>query len=79
MRTRETIHRAHWTNGPITANVRRTPGVFPDVNPLIWGVIMAYQAPSIKSVGSIADLTLAEGGNGNDDRFLFFTWGTEVS
>ncbi len=40
---------------------------------------MSYEAPSIKSVGSIADLTLAEGSDGNDDRFLFFTWGTEVS
>jgi len=40
---------------------------------------MAYEAPSIKAVGSVADLTLAEGSDGNDDRFLFFTWGTEQS
>ncbi|WP_279070507.1 hypothetical protein [Microbacterium lacticum] len=40
---------------------------------------MAYEAPSIKTVGSVTDLTLAQGWKGNDDRFLFFTYGTDKS
>ena len=40
---------------------------------------MAYEAPSIKAVGAVADLTLAQGKDGHDDRFLFFTWGTDKS
>jgi hypothetical protein len=36
-----------------------------------------YDAPRITEVGSVRDLTLAEGSKGNDDRFLFFTWGTD--
>jgi len=40
---------------------------------------MAYEAPKLVEVGSVRDLTLAEGRDGHDDRFLFFTWGTDVS
>ncbi|MCK9794845.1 lasso RiPP family leader peptide-containing protein [Isoptericola sp. 4D.3] len=34
-----------------------------------------YEAPRITEAGSVRDLTLAQGLDGNDDRFLFFTWG----
>lgn len=40
---------------------------------------MAYEAPSIKTVGSVTDLTLAQGRAGHDDRLLFFTFGTDKS
>lgn len=40
---------------------------------------MAYEAPSIKTVGGIADLTLAQGWEGKDDKFLFFAYGTAKS
>ena len=40
---------------------------------------MAYEAPSIKTVGGIADLTLAQGGDGKDDKFLWFAWGSNKS
>lgn len=36
-----------------------------------------YESPSITEVGSVRDLTLAQGLTGNDDRFLWFTWGTD--
>ncbi|GAA4191445.1 hypothetical protein GCM10022288_22240 [Gryllotalpicola kribbensis] len=38
---------------------------------------MAYEAPSIRTVGSVSGTTLAQGTDGNDDQFLFFTWGTD--
>lgn len=42
------------------------------------GVIdMQYEAPSITEVGSVRELTLAEGLAGKDDRFWFFAWGTD--
>lgn len=38
-----------------------------------------YEAPQITEVGSVRDLTLAQGGRGNDDRFLFFfTYGDKT-
>jgi hypothetical protein len=33
---------------------------------------MAYEAPKITTVGSVANLTQAQGWNGWDDHFLFF-------
>ncbi|MGH1561885.1 lasso RiPP family leader peptide-containing protein [Mumia sp. DW29H23] len=36
---------------------------------------MAYEAPKLTEVGSVRDLTLGQGLDGNDDQFLFFTWG----
>lgn len=38
---------------------------------------MQYEAPSITEVGTVRELTLAQGLSGNDDQFLFFTWGTD--
>lgn len=37
-----------------------------------------YEAPQITEVGSVRDLTLAQGWSGNDDRFLFFTYGDKT-
>ncbi|WP_165372810.1 lasso RiPP family leader peptide-containing protein [Pengzhenrongella frigida] len=36
-----------------------------------------YESPRITEVGSVRDLTLAQGWNGNDDKFLWFAWGTD--
>ncbi|WP_413452168.1 hypothetical protein AA0Y32_12190 [Georgenia phoenicis] len=36
-----------------------------------------YAPPRITEVGSMPELTLAQGLHGNDDKFLFFTWGTD--
>lgn len=37
-----------------------------------------YEAPRITEVGSVRDLTLAQGWAGKDDKFLFFfTYGTD--
>jgi len=38
---------------------------------------MTYEAPTITTVGSVADVTLAQGIKGNDDTFLFFHYGTD--
>ncbi|WP_277209508.1 lasso RiPP family leader peptide-containing protein [Isoptericola croceus] len=38
-----------------------------------------YEAPRITEAGSVRDLTLAQGINGNDDKFLFFSWGENPS
>jgi hypothetical protein len=38
----------------------------------------AYEAPTIVEVGSVRDLTLAQGLSGHDDQFWFFTWGTDT-
>lgn len=35
-----------------------------------------YESPVLTTVGSLKDMTLGEGRQGNDDRFLFFAWGT---
>lgn len=49
-------------------------------NDKLGSIAMAYEAPSIKAVGSVADLTLAQGVSGNDDVLLWFIrYGTEVS
>jgi hypothetical protein len=37
---------------------------------------MQYEAPSIIEVGTVRELTLAQGSAGNDDQFLWFAWGT---
>lgn len=36
-----------------------------------------YESPSITKVGSLPELTLAQGISGSDDKFLFFTYGTD--
>ena len=36
-----------------------------------------YDAPRITEVGSVRDLTLAEGLDGKDDKWLFFRYGTD--
>ena len=36
-----------------------------------------YESPRIAKVGSLPALTLAQGHSGQDDKFLFFTWGTD--
>jgi hypothetical protein len=38
---------------------------------------MTYEAPKIREVGSVSDLTLAQGSTGNDDSLLWFSWGTK--
>ncbi len=38
---------------------------------------MAYEAPMLTDAGSVTDLTLAQGEAGHDDRFWFFSWGTD--
>lgn len=38
---------------------------------------MRYETPSITEVGEIRELTLAQGLAGDDDRFLFVTYGTD--
>lgn len=40
---------------------------------------MAYEAPSIRTVGSISGTTLAQGGAGNDDQLLWFHFGNKAS
>ena len=35
-----------------------------------------YVSPRITTVGSVPELTLAQGVSGKDDKFLFFSWGT---
>ncbi|MHA7985483.1 lasso RiPP family leader peptide-containing protein [Rathayibacter sp. CAU 1779] len=38
---------------------------------------MAYEAPSIKAIGSVADVTLAQSGFGQDDHFLGIPYGSD--
>ena len=43
-----------------------------------------YEAPTITEVGSVRDLTLAQGWAGSDDKIVWrgqviFGWGTDVS
>ncbi|NNC11890.1 lasso RiPP family leader peptide-containing protein [Planctomonas sp. JC2975] len=38
---------------------------------------MAYEAPSIKAIGSVADVTLAQGFTGHDDNYGLFSIGTD--
>lgn len=34
-----------------------------------------YESPKLTVVGSVRELTLGKGWDGQDDRFLCFTWG----
>ncbi|RIQ20480.1 lasso RiPP family leader peptide-containing protein [Jiangella rhizosphaerae] len=38
---------------------------------------MAYQPPVLEEVGSVRELTLAHGGQGSSDQFLWFKWGND--
>jgi hypothetical protein len=38
---------------------------------------MAYQPPVLEEVGSVRELTLAQGGQGSSDQFLWFKWGND--
>ena len=40
---------------------------------------MTYEAPKIREVGSVSDLTLAQGLAGNDDQLGWFSYGTNPS
>jgi len=63
-----------------SASVQNTVEGFSTVQypPHLSGEIhMKYEAPSIKTVGSVADVTLAQGLQGHDDRILFLSWGTD--
>jgi hypothetical protein len=36
-----------------------------------------YDAPKLDEIGSVADVTRGEGLKGDDDSFLWFTYGTD--
>nr|WP_300146695.1 lasso RiPP family leader peptide-containing protein [Propionicimonas sp.] len=35
-----------------------------------------YEAPRLTAIGSLTELTLGGRGNGHDDSFLWFHWGS---
>lgn len=41
--------------------------------------MQTYESPRLTTVGSLTDMTLGQGLSGNDDRFLFFTYGIDPS